>query len=180
MEGLGGKQIVNSREYLKHFSKYARLIEALDKSISDLDDLATSLGGMNCDADRVQTSPSQEGRMEKYICKKVDLRNKREMLMCGFEQYANQVGVMLQKLPPKESVLLYNRYIEGMSWIRIGQQMHISREWAMTGLHQKALEHLNDILIQNRAIDYYADYIEDTKTKEKLNEQHSERNKAPQ
>ena len=154
---------MNARDYLKRFRRYARLIEALDKSISDLDDLATSLGGMNCDADRVQTSPSQEGRMEKYICKKVDLRNKREVLMYGFERYANQVGVMLKKLPPRECELLYDRYIEGLSWIRIGQQMHISREWAMTGLHDKALEHLNEILIQNRVIDYYADYIEETK-----------------
>ena len=103
---------MTTKEYLGQIELFDEKIKQKKSELHDLKLIATSTGGMNYDADRVQTSPTGDTLVNK-VAKYVDLEAEIEREMHDFMVLKHRIINEIHELQDVRFVnLLFKRYVE--------------------------------------------------------------------
>ena len=133
--------------------RYLSQLRALDDRInqkireaSELKALAFNAGALGVDGDRVQTSGSAESRQCRAIEKYVDMQAEIDADIDAYVDLKHRIINEIQRLSDKRhAAVLYMRYIAGMGFSEIADEIGYSRIWVCK-LHGEALVEFEKIL----------------------------------
>lgn len=129
---------MTTKEYLSQIELLDKKIKQKKSELHDLRLIATSTGGMNYDADRVQTSPSGDTMANKVI-KCVDLEAQIDEQLQVYIHLKHKIIDEIQKLDDVRYVdLLFKRYVEFKMFEQISVEMGYEYQYTRE-LHALAL-----------------------------------------
>lgn len=129
---------MDAKEYLGQIELYDKKIKQKKAELEDLKLLAQSTGGMNYDADRVQTSPQGDALMNKVI-KYMDFEAELEEDIQRFIKLKHRIINEIQELKDVRFVdLLFKRYVECKRFEMISVEMDYTYDYVRE-LHALAI-----------------------------------------
>ncbi len=129
---------MTTKEYLGQIELFDEKIKQKKSELHDLKLIATSTGGMNYDADRVQTSPTGDTLVNK-VAKYVDLEAEIEREMHDFMVLKHRIINEIHELKDVRFVnLLFKRYVELKGFERIAVEMDYNYDYVRE-LHALAI-----------------------------------------
>jgi DNA-directed RNA polymerase specialized sigma subunit len=128
-------------EWLSRYGKLVEKMKKLEKEIKYCEDIASSVPTV--DFSKVPSGSSScntSAPFEQWIIRKVDYEQKLEKLKQVVEKVMQETMYAISRIcdGELETVLIY-RYINCMSWVKIGETIH-SSETQVRRLHSKAIE----------------------------------------
>lgn len=132
---------MDKKEYLRQAYYLDKRIEIHLEELESLRELAGSVSSLCYGKEKVQTSINTEAPFVKALMKLMDLEEKIGQELSLLIRLKEQVNGAIEKLTnsDEQMVLLY-RYFKKMTWDKIGQEIHVSRETAKR-IHANALRH---------------------------------------
>lgn len=129
---------MTTKEYLGQIELFDEKIKQKKSELHDLKLIATSTGGMNYDADRVQTSPTGDTLVNK-VAKYVDLEAEIEREMHDFMVLKHRIINEIHELQDVRFVnLLFKRYVELKGFEKIAVEMDYNYDYVRE-LHALAI-----------------------------------------
>lgn len=129
---------MTTKEYLSQIELFDEKIKQKKSELHDLKLIATSTGGMNYDADRVQTSPTGDTLVNK-VAKYVDLEAEIEREMHDFMVLKHRIINEIHELQDVRFVnLLFKRYVELKGFEKIAVEMDYNYDYVRE-LHALAI-----------------------------------------
>lgn len=130
---------VNAKQYLSQLRRLRNRIRSVRDDLDMLRAAAQSIGGMNYDKIRVQSTPDPDP-LASYMAK----IEEKELKLAGLmDEYLDLSLVIREQLagflPGNYSDVLFLRYVEGYSLNRIAREMNYSYEH-VRHLHGRALQ----------------------------------------
>ena len=133
---------MTAEEYLTQTYRLNELIESDKNELADLNELKVCLGGMDYSKERVQTSPPPDAGYTRIVAKIADLEEKIRLEMERMVELKIEIRDTINAVPDKdERLVLRLKYIQGMKWEDIGEEMSMSDRNARR-IHERALENL--------------------------------------
>ena len=137
---------MTAKEYLEQLPDMRLRIQALSRKIAECDDRATQIASSTPDA-----APRHNGgassKIETNVGEKVDLESTLKKIKKEFELFEQRAIIEINKLPDnKQSALLFERYINGLTWERIAEVLEKDVDYTRKELHSKALASFDEIV----------------------------------
>ena len=127
---VGEVPILSEMQELREIRKLELIIRQRKEQAEKLRQTALLLGSLNLNPDKVQTSKSGS-IMEDSIIRLVELENQIRRLVVQYEVKRARIITKIQKLDNVQHIdILHKRYVEGMSFKQIAQNMNISESYA--------------------------------------------------
>ena len=128
---------MTAREYLNHIKTSVQTFDALYRRLEEIRTRIEGVKGIAYDKVRVQTSPKNE--TENLIAELIDAESKLSKEAREHFDEVIECAVRIYKLPShRQARVLELRYISGMSWQKIADELGIEYRSA-TRIHGKAL-----------------------------------------
>jgi len=127
---------------LRNYRALAREIDNQRKRIAEYDGEMSNIGGVDYTKDRVTGGGYTGDRLPAMLDKKQELLDmlNADVQRLELERIAIELAVMSLDSPTEREVIRLH-YIDGLSWSKVGQRFHYSRDWA-TKTNGIALQHL--------------------------------------
>lgn len=131
---------MQTEEYLSQLKNIDNRIKDLMKEADKWFDIATSTGGIDYSADKVQTSPKPD-RIGDLVGKVVDYQERCKRLAADKIELKHTIIEQIRSLSGEEMYynILYGRYVENKSLNRLAVENEYSYR-RIKGLHKKAIE----------------------------------------
>ena len=131
---------MQTEEYLSQLKNIDNRIKDLMKEADRWFDIATSTGGIDYSADKVQTSPKPD-RIGDLVSKVVDYQERCKRLAADKIELKHTIIEQIRSLSGEEMYynILYGRYVENKSLNRLAVENEYSYR-RIKGLHKKAIE----------------------------------------
>jgi hypothetical protein len=131
---------MQTEEYLSQLKNIDNRIKDLMKEADKWFDIATSTGGIDYSADKVQTSPKPD-RIGDLVGKVVDYQERCKRLAADKIELKHTIIEQIRSLSGEEMYynILYGRYVENKSLNRLAVENEYSNR-RIKGLHKKAIE----------------------------------------
>lgn len=129
---------MTTKEYLQQIEVFDSKINQKKAELHDLRLLSTSTGAMNYDADRVQTSPTGDGLLNK-VARIVDLENEIDDDVMQLIELKHKVINEIHVLTDVRYIdILFKRYVEIKNFEKIAVEMDYNYDYVRE-LHVLAL-----------------------------------------
>ena len=127
---------MTAKEYLEQLPDMRIRIKAIRQRINEFKERASDTAAKLSD----QHSSSGVGKVEGNVMRAVDIEAQLKEIVQEFEEFELRASQQISKLPTGiYSSLLFNRYINGMTWEDIAEEIDKGVEYVRTELHSKAL-----------------------------------------
>lgn len=127
---------MTAKEYLEQLPNMRSRIRAIERKINECKARASDISAKLTD---LQGS-SDLGKIERNVDKAVDMEAELKAMVAEFEEFELKASQQIAKLPNgMYSGLLFNRYINGMTWEDIAEEIDKGVEYVRKELHSKAL-----------------------------------------
>ena len=132
------------KEYLMQYQRLTWEIERLDRDIKAIED---SIDDMSTNYDGLPRSSKISKRPEEIAVRLTTAKNKRLKRKQRAIRFRQQISDNISKIDNAMlSQLLYDRYIELMTWEEVAEDIEMSERWTRTELHSRALKALAKIV----------------------------------
>lgn len=125
------------------------LDELINAKIVERDQLMNLATKITPNMDGMPHGSGTSDKVGNVAVKIADLARETDELIDELVDHKREVIAALEKLPPKEHLLLHKRFIQGKSWTDIADDMGISQVHVWR-LKVKALENLTNVIACNR------------------------------
>lgn len=127
---------MTAKEYLEQLPDMRIRIKAFQQKICEYkaraSDTSAKLTG--------QHGESSSGKIERNVDKAIDMEAELKAMIAEFEAFELRAEQQIGRLPTgMYSGLLFNRYINGMTWEEIAEEIDKGVEYVRKELHSKAL-----------------------------------------
>lgn len=136
-----------AKTYLKRYRAMMARRESLRRSIEEAYDRATSCT-QKLRAVHVDGGNAAYDRMAEDIVTAADSTERLRAVMIQIDRELQEILAAIDSVPDEmQKTILTLRYIEGLDWESVQQQLHVERSWG-SKLHGRALWHVKQYLIQ--------------------------------
>ena len=140
-----------AKTYLKRYRAMMARRESLQRSIEEAYDRATSCT-QKLRAVHVDGGNAAYDRMAEDVVKAADSTEQLKAVMDQIDRDLKEILRAIDSVPDEmQKTILTLRYIEGLDWESIQEQLHVERSWG-SKLHGRALWNVKNWLIQNGRI----------------------------
>lgn len=126
---------MTAKEYLQQYRDAMRRTHAISDHIAEL----------RAVCEQLRTEDGHRVALDKAVAELVDAREKSEAEVAQLEDLETEIICTIKKLREPYHTLLYERYINGLTWEQIAVRMNYSYR-RVTQLHGEALKLLKDCL----------------------------------
>lgn len=141
---------MTGKQYMDSIKRIRRRIKLLKEQIERDTIMASGVGAIRYDKDRVQTSAVAD-RMANIVIKICETTEKLEKEIHTMQmQEEEAIGYLVQLKEEHERVLSLH-YLDGFSWVEVGEVMHYSDKYVYD-VKEKALEELTNVLTKSYEI----------------------------
>ena len=127
---------MTAKEYLEHLPDMRVRIRAMERKIKDCEERASDTSAKLTDQHGSGTGNKIEGNLDKAI----DLETELKTMVVEFKNFELIASQQIGKMPNSiYSGLLFNKYINGMTWEDIAEELDKGVEYVRKELHSKAL-----------------------------------------
>lgn len=131
-----------TKEDLINCRKAALAMHSVKRRIRDLRESAGSVGGIRCDGEpRSRGEPLSS--QQRYVEALEQLSEEYEETAANWARQAAAIERAIRSLPPDLGELIRLRYVGGLKWEQVNEQLYISHMTSVR-MHQKALDLLLD------------------------------------
>lgn len=130
-------------ETLKQCRSASLARTAVKRRIAELREDATGISGIRYDGDMPHTRGEPLSRQQRYVEALEQLSAEYEETTTVWAERAAEIERAVRFLPPKLGELVRLRYIDGMKWEQVNEQLYVSHMTSVR-MHRKALELLLD------------------------------------
>jgi len=132
------EQVRQAKTILSEYGTILRRIQAKERRIHDLDDIATSATS-KYEATRTSGS-SAKSKLEYAMIKKMDLERQIESSLSDLLEKRERIETAIDRIEDQDqAMLLESRYIDGYRWEQVNDIMHVS-ETTSRRIFKNALE----------------------------------------
>lgn len=114
---------MNTIELLEECKKYEFIIENLIRERKSIEDMACSIGGMG---DGMPHGSGVSDKVGNAAARLVDIQEEIAGRVADYAEARNRLSVALEELPTAEYKVLYLRYVKGLKWADIEQELGYS------------------------------------------------------
>lgn len=133
---------MTTKEYLHQAYRLDQQINSDLKEAKNLREMAGSVSAIRYDTDRVQSSPPSDAPFVKALDKLWDLEQKVSAELNLLSDLKKQIHEVIEAVPDTdERLVLKYRYVLGMTWEQIGNELHADRT-TVYRWHGNALTHV--------------------------------------
>lgn len=133
-------------ETLKQCRSASLARTAVKRRIAELRKDATGISGIRYDGDMPHTRGEPLSRQQRYIEALEQLSAEYEETTTVWAERAAEIERAVRFLPPKLGELVRLRYIDGMKWEQVNEQLCIS-EATSKRMHRKVMQNLKNDLV---------------------------------
>ena len=130
-------------ETLKQCRSASLARTAVKRRIAELREDATGISGIRYDGDMPHTRGEPLSRQHRYVDTLERLSAEHEETTAAWAEKAAEIERAVRQLPPKLGELLRLRYVDGLKWEQVNEQLYVSHMTSVR-MHRKALELLLD------------------------------------
>lgn len=124
------------KEYLEQLPDMRIRIKAFQQKINECKERASDTSAKLSD----QHGSGVGGKIEKNVGNAIDMEKELKAMIVEFEDFERRAEQQIGRLPTgMYSGLLFNRYINGMTWEEIAEKVDKGVEYVRKELHSKAL-----------------------------------------
>lgn len=143
-------RLLTAKQYLSSLKMLNIKINHKIQEVEELRALSFSTGGLAADNERVQTSPSGDGRQIALVNRYVDLEAEINRLIDKYVDRKDKIINEIHQLEDTRYVeLLFKHYVEFKSLTRIAEEIHYTYKWTCD-LHGRALLSFSQSVLNNR------------------------------
>lgn len=128
------------KEYLRSYKDHVRRVNRISEEIKELREMMMSAKAINYDG--MTHGSGGQGDLSGEVARIQglidELKRERGLRIMTYQDIARRIKKLRSR---NEDDVLFYRYIKGMEWYEIAEQMHYSERWVLK-LHGKALAHL--------------------------------------
>ena len=128
------------KEYLRSYKDHVRRVNRISEEIKELREMMMSTKAINYDG--MPHGSGGQGDLSGEVARIQglidELKRERGLRILTYQDSARRIKRLKSR---NEDDVLFYRYIKGMEWYEIAEQMHYSERWVLK-LHGKALAHL--------------------------------------
>jgi DNA-directed RNA polymerase specialized sigma subunit len=133
---------MTTKEYLHQAYRLDQQINSDLEEAKNLREMAGSVSAVRYDTDRVQSSPPSDAPFVKALDKLWDLEQKVSAELNLLSDLKKQIREVIEAVPDTdERLVLKYRYVLGMTWEQIGNELHADRT-TVYRWHGNALNHV--------------------------------------
>ena len=137
---------MTAKEYLEQLPDMRIRIQAIQRKISECKEKASDTSAKFSN----QRGSCDVGKLECNVLKAVDLEAELQAMVEELEKFELRASHQIGKLPTGiYSGLLFNRYINGMTWEEIAEELGKGVEYVRKELHSKALTEFSHCYPEN-------------------------------
>ena len=137
-----------AKTYLKRYRAMMARRESLQRAIEEAYDRATSCT-QRLRAVHVDGGNAAYDRMAEDVVKAADSTEQLKAVLDQIDHDLSEILKAIDSVPDEmQKTILTLRYIEGLDWESVQQQLHVERSWG-SKLHGRALWHVKQYLLQN-------------------------------
>jgi DNA-directed RNA polymerase specialized sigma subunit len=130
---------MTAKEYLGQIKALISSLKSLLRQVQSLDDALTGASPL---LSNMPSSPAPDvRRMERMLASKVDLERKIEVQSTELSEIINAINSLPNHI---HSAILTARYVSGMEWCDIADDLRMSKSYVFTH-HRTALEEIEKI-----------------------------------
>lgn len=130
-DGMTKEELINCR-------KAAIAMHSVKRRIRDLRESAGSVGGIRCDGEpRSRGEPLS--RQQRYVEALEQLSEEYEETASNWARQAAAIERSIRSMPPDLGELIRLRYVDGLKWEQVNEQMYISHTQSVR-MHHAALK----------------------------------------
>ena len=133
-------------ETLKQCRSASLARTAVKRRIAELRKDATGISGIRYDGDMPRTRGEPLSRQQRYVEALEQLSAEYEETTTVWAERAAEIERAVRFLPPKLGELVRLRYIDGLKWEQVNEQLCISEETSKR-MHRKAMQNLKNDLV---------------------------------
>lgn len=133
-------------ETLKQCRSASLARTAVKRRIAELRKDATGISGIRYDGDMPHTRGEPLSRQQRYVEALEQLSAEYEETTTVWAERAAEIERAVRFLPPKLGELVRLRYIDGMKWEQVNEQLCIS-EATSKRMHRKIMQNLKNDLV---------------------------------
>lgn len=133
-------------ETLKQCRSASLARTAVKRRIAELRKDATGISGIRYDGDMPHTRGEPLSRQQRYVEALEQLSAEYEETTTVWAERAAEIERAVRFLPPKLGELVRLRYIDGMKWEQVNEQLCIS-EATSKRMHRKVMQNLKNDLV---------------------------------
>ena len=133
-------------ETLKQCRSASLARTAVKRRIAELREDATGISGIRYDGDMPHTRGEPLSRQQRYVEALEQLSAEYEETTTVWAERAAEIERAVRFLPPKLGELVRLRYIDGLKWEQVNEQLCIS-EATSKRMHRKAMQNLKNDLV---------------------------------
>lgn len=133
-------------ETLKQCRSASLARTAVKRRIAELREDATGISGIRYDGDMPHTRGEPLSRQQRYVEALEQLFAEYEETTTVWAERAAEIERAVRFLPPKLGELVRLRYIDGMKWEQVNEQLCIS-EATSKRMHRKIMQNLKNDLV---------------------------------
>ena len=130
-------------ETLKQCRSASLARTAVKRRIAELREDATGISGIRYDGDMPHTRGEPLSRQQRYVEALEQLSAEYEETTTVWAERAAEIERAVRFLPPKLGELVRLRYMDGLKWEQVNEQLYVSHMTSVR-MHRKALELLLD------------------------------------
>ena len=133
---------MTTKEYLHQAYRLDQQINSDLEEAKNLREMAGSVSAVRYDTDRVQSSPPSDAPFVKALDKLWDLEQKVSAGLNLLSDLKKKIREVIEAVPnTDERLVLKYRYVLGMTWEQIGNELHADRT-TVYRWHGSALNHV--------------------------------------
>lgn len=126
---------MTAKEYLMQYRDAMRRTHAISDHIAEL----------RAVCEQLRTEGGHHVALDKAVAELVDAQEKSAAEIAQLTKLETEIACMIDRVPEPCRTLLYERYINGLTWEQIAVRMNYSYR-RVTQLHGKALKLMKDCL----------------------------------
>lgn len=127
---------MTAKEYLEHLPDMRVRIRAMERKIKDCEERASDTSAKLTD----QRGNGDGNKITDNVDEAIDLEAELKAMVAEFKRFELIASQQIGKMPNSTySGLLFNKYINGMTWEEISEELDKGVEYVRKELHSKAL-----------------------------------------
>lgn len=134
---------MNAKNYLKQYKRILERLRQMKKELDTIEAQMETTGGIGDGMPRGTDISDKTGRLASMLA---DLKSQYEWITAESWLIRKDIEATINQVEdPLQSRLLYDRYIQGMSWRDVANEIHMDEVYTRGRLHGSALEAVRKI-----------------------------------
>lgn len=134
---------MNTKNYLKQYKRILERLRQMKKELDTIEAQMETTGGIGDGTPRGSDISDKTGRLASMLA---DLKSQYEWITAESWLIRKDIETTINQVEdPLQSRLLYDRYIQDMSWRDVANEIHMDEVYTRGRLHGSALEAVRKI-----------------------------------